>query len=305
MGRTTSDERAPGASSPRASNDYFALSMRPLYCFWFLGVLVALFEAGTLLYLTDQREGIQHTVRARRLLDLFFQNFGVAGFMATGLAMLTVLLVWHVLTKPRQPWTVRPAVLAGMALEASLWALPLVVFGTIFQRTAFAALSREATCAAESFLLGGGGWWAGGAALLPALASDAGTRLLDMSWQARVTIAIGAGIYEEMLFRLVGMAAVHFVARDLLQARELTARAIAVGVTAVAFAAYHDVGAMGGGAGGVGGVMPRAEQLAALGFYCAAGVYFGVIYLTRGFGIVVAAHAVYDVLALVVLAPRS
>jgi len=32
-------------------------------------------------------------------------------------------------------------------------------------------------------------------------------------------------------------------------------------------------------------------------FYLAAGVYFGILYAMRGFGIAVGAHAAYDILA--------
>ncbi len=268
-----------GRPTPRpVSDDYWALSSRPLHSLAFLLPFVVAFEAGTIAYLTDDRSGLQHTIRAKRLLDLFFQNFGVAGFMATGFAMLTVLMVWQILSKDR--WLVRPVVLAGMALEASLWALPLLVFGQIFQR------------AATALALDGGG---AGGGVWPAVTplAEGAVSLLQMPWQARATIAIGAGIYEEMLFRLVGMAVLHFIVKDLLLAKEMVARVIAVVGSAAAFAAYHDVS-----------MLAQPDKWAALSFYFAAGVYFGVIYLGRGFGIVVAAHAVYDILALVVFVQR-
>jgi hypothetical protein len=265
-----------GSMDRLGRDDYWSLSTQPLYSFLLLSLFVIVYEVGTLLYLTDNHQGIQHTVRAKRLLEVFFNSFGVAGFMAAGLATLTVLLVWHILS--REKWTVRPAVLAGMALEAALWALPLVVFGAIFQKAA-ASLVEIVQPA-----LG----------VPPLLQGDTTTRLMDMPWQARVTIAIGAGIYEETLFRLIGIALLHFVVKDLLQAREMVARVIAVVGTALCFALYHDVSSL-----------PRGEQLVASSFYFAAGAYFGVIYLGRGFGIVVGAHAIYDILALVVLARPS
>jgi hypothetical protein len=39
-------------------------------------------------------------------------------------------------------------------------------------------------------------------------------------------------------------------------------------------------------------------------FLTAAGLYFGMLYILRGFGITVGTHALYDVLVLVML-PRS
>jgi hypothetical protein len=270
---TRQSRSTEGSMARLGRDDYWTLSTKPLHSFFLLSVFVAAYEAGTLLYLTDNQQGVQHTVRAKRLLEAFFTSFGVAGFMAAGLAMLTVLLVWHMLS--REKWTVRPAVLAGMALEAALWALPLVVFGAIFQKAAGSLVHMVNPSLA----------------LLPLQAGDTSARLMEMPWQARATIAIGAGIYEETLFRLIGIALLHFLLKDLLQAREVVASSIAVAGAAVAFALYHDVSAL-----------PRGEQLVATSFYFVAGVYFGTIYLTRGFGIVVAAHAIYDVLALVVLA---
>lgn len=266
-----------GASSHagRGRDDYWWLSARPLHGLVFLLPLVLLYELGSLLYLTDVKAGIQQTIRAKKLLDVFFSTFGVAGLLVTGVAMLVVLLTWHILS--RDKWQVRPVVLLGMAMEAALWALPLVVFGAIFQR-ATAVIERAAVWAGESM-----------PACL-AMADGGANGLMALAWPARATVAIGAGIYEELLFRLVGIALLHFIVADVLQAGNRLAQIVAVGGSALAFAFYHDVSLAGGGI-----------AWAPLGFYFVAGVYFGLIYLWRGFGIVVAAHAVYDLIALVIL----
>ena len=59
-----------------------------------------------------------------------------------------------------------------------------------------------------------------------------------------------------------------------------------------AFAAYHDPI-------GPDGRLQIVRMLALL----VAGSYFGLVYIVRGFGIVVAVHAIYDILALIVLKP--
>ena len=114
--------------------------------------------------------------------------------------------------------------------------------------------------------------------------------LYTMPWQARLTIALGAGPYEEMLFRLVGIALVHFVLADLLRVRREVANVLSIVVTAAAFAAYHDTSLAGGG-----------QDWPLVWFYFAAGMYFGTVYVLRGFGIVAGTHAFYDVLVLVLL----
>jgi len=258
--------------------DYWWLSSRPLHGLVFLLPLVLLYELGSLLYLTDVKAGMQQTIRAKKLLDVFFSTFGVAGMLATGIAMLVVLLMWHILSRDR--WQVRPLVLVGMALEAALWAIPLVVFGAIFQRATF-MLDPAASLAM-------------GPASLPVCVASGGGDLWAFGWQARATVAIGAGIYEELLFRLVGIALLHFLVADVLQAGKRLAQVVAVVGSAVAFGFYHDVSLPGGGV-----------AWPALIFFVVAGLYFGAIYLWRGFGIVVATHAIYDLIALVILPAQA
>lgn len=271
----------------RGAEDYWSLSARPLHSLVFLLPLVLLYELGALLYLTDPSAGVQQTIRAKKLLDVFFNTFSVAGLLVSGLAMLVVLLLMHVLSRDR--WQVRPVVILGMLMEAALWALPLVVLGGIFQRAA--AILAPAAELAQAGSAGCAGLAMGdGAGLIPLAGSGVPAPMLSLPWQARLTIALGAGLYEEFLFRLVAIAMLHMAVKDLLQMGGMPARAVAILGSALAFAMYHDVAAPGGGI-----------QWNALLFFVAAGLYFGTIYLSRGFGIVVAAHAIYDVIALVIL----
>lgn len=244
-------------------NDYWLLSARPLHALALLTPLVLLYELGSLLYLTDLRHGEMRTIKAKNLLADFMQVFGVAGLLAPGVAMLVVLLFWHMLSRDR--WQVRPLILLGMVLEAALWTLPLVVFGALLKQAAASA----------------GLWAAAGA-----------DDLSNLSWQARATISLGAGLYEELVFRLVAIALLHFAARDVLQLSEKVSRIVAIGGSAVAFALYHRVTLAGGDL-----------NWPALVFYTAAGVYFATLYLYRGFGVVVATHALYDLMVLVLLRP--
>ena len=86
------------------------------------------------------------------------------------------------------------------------------------------------------------------------------------------------------------IALVHFLLVDLARLRSTTGGLIAVLVSAVAFAMYHDVNLPGGG---------LDWRLA--GFYSVAGLYFAMLFVVRGFGVVVAVHALYDIIVLVVV----
>jgi len=109
--------------------------------------------------------------------------------------------------------------------------------------------------------------------------------IAELDWMSRLTISIGAGLYEEFLFRMIGTAIVHALVVDLLGAKERVGRAAAVVITGLAFGWYH-----------------APESMLMMAYFTLAGVFFGWLYLARGFGITAGAHAVYDVLVLVVLA---
>ena len=103
-------------------------------------------------------------------------------------------------------------------------------------------------------------------------------------WRENMVIAIGAGIYEELLFRMVAIALIHMVAKDLLKLSEEISTIAAVVLSSLGFALVHFTGDH------------NPFTMTKLLFYTVAGVYFAAIYLGRGFGIVVAVHALYDVL---------
>jgi hypothetical protein len=273
--RSSNRESAPiTLRAQRELDDYWRLSHRALHSLVFVLPMVVLYEVGSIALLTNPATNVHETIRAKRLLEVIFGSMGVAGMLVGGAAVLSVLIVQHVLS--RDPWRVRRMVIAGMALEACLWALPMVVLGSIFVRKA-AVLAPEAAVLTSTF---------GAADLASSLSPQTRTALEGL------TISLGAGIYEEALFRFAGIAVVHLIAKDLLQIPELAARAIAVAVTAIAFGVYHPVWLATGGV-----------NWPLLLYYTAAGVYFGVIYIGRGFGVVVGTHAVYDVIVLVILRP--
>jgi membrane protease YdiL (CAAX protease family) len=228
----------------------------------FLLPLVALYEYGAARYLAGDETRPVETIRAHRLLHEFFDAFGVSGLYLPGVALVVVLLVWHLLRRDR--WRVRPAALGGMLLESIAWTIPLLVLGQMVGRAVQAPL--------------------GDVAALALAAPQAGIAALE--WPARATIAIGAGLYEELLFRFVAIGGLHFVAVDLLGLKDATGKVVAVVASAAAFALYHDV------------VLADAPGLLQAGFFFLAGCYFGLVFVLRGFGVVVGVHTLYDLVVL-------
>ena len=124
---------------------------------------------------------------------------------------------------------------------------------------------------------------------LGALAVQASGELETMSWPARLMLSIGAGLYEELLFRVVIVAAIANGARLAFGWRRAGAGVIATLLGALIFSVFHYVGQFG-----------EDFELQSFTFRTIAGVMFSALYLTRGFGITAWTHAIYDVLVLMV-----
>jgi len=100
-------------------------------------------------------------------------------------------------------------------------------------------------------------------------------------------LAIGAGIFEELLFRALLLSALWALLRHGLGTDRLTAGLVAIVASSWTFAAWHHWGI---------GAEPWCDGVVRFRF--AAGAVLGTIFLTRGLGIAALAHGFYDVLVL-------
>ena len=103
----------------------------------------------------------------------------------------------------------------------------------------------------------------------------------------RVMLSLGAGIYEELLFRVIIAGALDAAARRLLGWGPWLAGGFAVVVSATVFSASHYIGPYGD---------PWAVQ--SFVYRLISGMVFSALYLTRGFGITAWTHTLYDLLVL-------
>jgi hypothetical protein len=148
----------------------------------------------------------------------------------------------------------RAPVFAGMLAESAGYALLFgAVVGTVTQ------------------------WMLGGVRL----AADGG--VAQLSVRDQVVLSLGAGLYEELLFRvlLVGGLAALFAAVGMRKKNAGIASAL---LAAFLFSAFHYIG-------------PYAYplELQSFVFRFVAGVAFSGLFLLRGFGIAAWTHALYDV----------
>lgn len=165
------------------------------------------------------------------------------------LPTLTVLglLAWHHIE--HDEWRFSPAVLAGMALECLVWAAALI---------GVARLQNQ---------------------LWPLAAAA-----VDEGFLSRLVAFCGAGLYEEVLFRLLLLPALAWsFAR--LGFSTVPASCWAVVASSLLFSAAHYVGPLG-----------DSFALYSFTFRFLAGLFFALLFSVRGFGVAAGTHAVYDIL---------
>jgi len=248
----------PARSSRTSPNLLFApQAARPWPSLLFLSPFLAFYTAGLIWVRPDLAAGVD--LLLRRVLFLA----GLAGVLAPAGLVVAVLLAWHLAR--RDPWRFPGALVPAMGVETVLWAVPLLALHGLFQ--AFAA---------------GPG---------PIELAGAGAARTDLV--AAAMASIGAGIYEELLFRLVLVGGLVFVAERVLRLAHSGAVVAAVLVAAALFAGAHTFQA------------PGSVTWPTFLFRTAAGVYLASVFATRGFGIAAWTHALYDVYILCFAAGMS
>ena len=116
--------------------------------------------------------------------------------------------------------------------------------------------------------------------IVPGLAIGGGLDPVDV-----VVIAAGAGLHEELIFRLLGMSGLGWLLAGLTGPRRAWVAALVL--SSVIFSLAHHVGPAG-----------EAFTFDAFIYRTLAGAFFAVVYHLRGFAVAVWTHALYDVYVL-------
>ncbi|MEZ6129963.1 MAG: CPBP family glutamic-type intramembrane protease [Planctomycetaceae bacterium] len=251
---------------PATTTDYWSEARRPLACLLFLIPWIAVYEAGILVLADSEPDGLRNG--ADFWMRSVLSGFGLEQFFLLPLLVVAVLLTWHLVR--RHPWHVRLETQLGMLAESLLLAVALIAVGQVHQLL-FVNLHPGS--------------------------SETDARLLTLATGSlnRAVSFIGAGVYEEVMFRLFLVPAAFFLFR-MLECPPKFAAVMAAVTTACLFALAHHVG-------------PAADafNLFAFTFRIAAGTFFAAVFFLRGFGITVGCHAAYDLLVgvfLVIPGPR-
>ncbi len=170
------------------------------------------------------------------------------------------LLVWPI--AQQDPWRISPGMVGGMLCEGLLLAGVLIVLAQL-----------------QSY---GIKTWQAGGATTAAIPSERAAAL--------AVIFLGAGIYEEVVFRLCLLPMCHGLFRTS-GVRPALAAFMAALATSLAFSLAHYVGPAG-----------EPFRLFSFTFRTFAALFFALLFVLRGFGITVGAHAAYDLIVGLMLA---
>ena len=120
------------------------------------------------------------------------------------------------------------------------------------------------------------------ASFVPALVQNAAPN--QPGTMTMLVLSIGAGLYEELIFRVVLVGGLFLILNNFLGKRN-TAYIIAAVIGAFIFSGVHYIGALG-----------DVFTLSSFTFRFLFGLALNVIFLLRGFGVAAWTHAIYDIL---------
>jgi hypothetical protein len=189
---------------------------------------------------------------APRDLGRLLGYFGATAGYLPAVLIVAVLLAQHLAR--RDKWQVKALVQAGMFGESILWMIPLIVLDHTTRGPLIQAAVAEAGPAANVL--------------------------------QQVLVAVGAGVYEEFIFRLGMICLAMLIFVDVF---ELPKEAVAIGAVVVAaclFSLYHVAPDRIAGGGG----FPWGD----FAFRAAAGAYLGAVFILRGFAVAVGTHTFFN-----------
>jgi len=251
-------------------DSYAERTSRPIYSLVYLLGFMAVFILGTLMIQPTAMSQSLQEPQVRVVAFIWIQDmmrylgFSTrAALIATPLVVVVILLALQFTS--RTSWRVKFEDMFLMLVECIFLSVPLIVLSLLLNRGA--AASNAAAVAGQA------------------------PEIQRMLWVDIVT-GIGAGIYEELIFRLMLICLLMLLFQDVFGVEKKRAVVFSILISALLFSAHHHFFI-------VKGHLYRGEPitLGRFAFRAIAGAYFAILYAVRGFGITAGTHALYNVLA--------
>ena len=289
-----------------AQDSYLERTSRPIYAIIFLLPFIILYEYGTFRINTNVLNQSQIRVVAFVWLQNFLDSVGFGGkfaWAAPPLAVVIILLSLQITSRKQWNFWVYDYFL--MIIECIFLAIPLIVL-TLFISTAGTHHLRSHSRMTDSDMQKN-------VSSLPVCASTNSYSYRPSESQngnhnqtniiakqpvmANIVTGIGAGIYEELVFRLILICVLMILFQDLLGMSHINSVVLSVLISAALFSAHHHIDLFSG--------KPNAVDpfnLTEFIFRTIAGVYFAFLYAIRGFGVTAGTHAFYNIIAVSITA---
>lgn len=276
-----------------APESYLERTARPISAIIFLLPLIIFYEVGTFSINTDVLHQSQIRVVAFVWLQNLLESLGFGGklaWVAPPFAVVVILMALQITSG--KPWRFWFGDVAPMAVECVLLAVPLIVL-TLFLNSPAGAEGHvdwhqggpPPTCSSAQ------GHW------VLASTGQAATETSTRPLLANLVTGIGAGIYEELVFRLILICLLMLLFHDILRLTHSSSIVLSVLISAALFSAYHHVDFFSG--------QPNVTDpfnFTKFAFRTMAGIYFAALYAIRGFGITAGTHASYNIIAVSITA---
>ncbi|HOK95959.1 MAG TPA: CPBP family glutamic-type intramembrane protease [Anaerohalosphaeraceae bacterium] len=253
-------------------NSYAERTSRPIYGLVYLLGFLCLFLVGTFLIQPAVLSQSLAEPQVRVVAFVWIQNImEYLGFpprtalIATPLVVVFILLILQITSKA--PWRIQWGDFLLMGGECILLSIPLIVLSLLLNRSnppAGAAVNALPTPVQNQILV-------------------------DM------ITGIGAGVFEEFIFRLVLICLLMLVFQDIFGLEKTPSIILSVAISAVLFSMHHHFFFANGHF-----YQGDTFTVGKFVFRAMAGVYFAVLYAVRGFGITAGTHVFYNVLAALV-----
>lgn len=234
---------------------YWEMTRRPFPSLLFVGPMVIGYEVAVILLGGDDRGSLRSGADAWMRRGLAAAGLTDPWFLP--LILVVILMGWQI--SRSHDWRFSPPILGGMIAESVVWAIALLGIGRLID-VGFSFLEQ---------------------ARAPLLAMDAVRSRPNLT---ALIGYVGAGVYEETLFRLA-LVPTFFAILKLLQMPQILASSWAVTASALLFALAHHAGSPG-----------EPFTWYVFIFRWMAGVFFAWVFVLRGFGIAVGTHTAYDIL---------
>lgn len=247
-------DRYDGHEDWHDRDEYWYVAKQPLAVLCFLLPLIAAYELGAHYIATANAEPVRNG--ADYWIRSSLAHFGADQPWLLPAFLLGGLVLWQLVGQYR--WKVTAGTMLGMLFESVLFGFCLVLIGEV-QEMVFRELEP-----------------------VPPDAPQAAIDVPHAQEWARAISFLGAGIYEEVLFRAAILPVCYLVFRVL--ATHGTAVFLAIVASSLLFSGAHYVG-------------PAADGFNLFGFVfrAIAGAFFALVMVMRGFGITVGTHAAYDI----------